>query len=71
MLYQVYSCFSGVSVYQLFRQNFKGFCPLANESLIIFEEQPKVIVDLKSGDQDRANMKLNMSRAQIEPLPIE
>lgn len=62
-----------VSVHQLFKQHFARPCPVANESVVVIEESSPVIIDLKSAskEQNAVQTQLNVSRGQIEPLPVE
>lgn len=60
-----------VSVYQLFKQHYPIQCPIANESAVIIEESPRVMIDLKTTDRNAVQTNLNVSRGEIEPLPVE
>ncbi|KAI6177541.1 hypothetical protein M3Y97_00918700 [Aphelenchoides bicaudatus] len=60
-----------VSVHQLFRQHFSTQCPMANESVVVIEQKPRVVVDLKSSEHNAVQVQLNASQADIEPLPVE
>jgi hypothetical protein len=44
---------------------------MANESIVVVEQVPRLIADLKASDQNAVQIQLNVSQAQIEPLPVE
>jgi hypothetical protein len=60
-----------VSVHQLFKQHFSNQCPVANESVVVLEEAPRIIVDLKTSEQTAVQTQLNVSRGHVEALPVE